>query len=115
MPDEHFSAFLDESVRLMTGPGVVGVFVNARIHHTLASRLTLEGDFDRHYHFLPAYTPHLNSIEPCFALVKEWIRHREIEALADPVAFIKLAFGQCAVGGPPVRLTLLLDTSIIFF
>ena len=64
----------------------------------------------QHYYFLPVYSPHLNPIEPCFALVKEWIRHREIEALADPVAFIKLAFGQFAVGGPTVRPTLLLDT-----
>ena len=84
----------------MTGPGVVGVFDNARIHHTLASRLMLEDVFDHQYYFLPVYSPHLNPIEPCFALVKEWIRHREIEALADPVAFIKLAFGQFAVGGP---------------
>ena len=88
----------------------MGVFDNARIHHTLASRLMLEDVFDHQYYFLPMYSPQLNPIEPCFALVKEWIRHREIEALADPVAFIKLAFGQFAVGGPTVRPTLLLDT-----
>ena len=32
--------------------------------------------------------------------MKEWIRHSEIEALADPVVFINLACGQFAVGGP---------------
>ena len=33
---EHFSAFLDQSVRLLIAPDAVGVFDNARIHLTLA-------------------------------------------------------------------------------
>ena len=96
---EHFSAFLDQSVRLLIAPDAVGVFDNARIHHTLASRLMLEDVFDNNYYFLPVYSPHLNPIEPYFALVKEWIRNNEEESLADPVHYINMAFNQFSVCG----------------
>ena len=76
----------------------------------------LEDVFDNNYYFLPVYSPHLNPIEPCFALVKEWIRHHEEEALADPVHYINMAFNRYSVGGiqagsvvalPPTELRLL--------
>ena len=60
----------------------------------------LEDVFDNNYYFLPVYSPHLNPIEPCFALVKEWIRQHEEEALADPVLYIiNMAFNRYSVGG----------------
>jgi hypothetical protein len=46
------------------------------------------------------YSPHLNPIEPCFALVKQWIQSNEMERIADPVYNINLEFHQFAIGGP---------------
>ena len=84
-------------MRLMLPAGAIGIFDNATIHRTLGSRLMLEDVFTNLYYFLPVYSPHLNPIEPCFA---QWIRHHEIEALADPVVFINRAFSMFALGGP---------------
>jgi hypothetical protein len=100
LSEEHFTSFLDERVRLMLPAGAIGIFDYASIHRTLGSRLMLEDVFTNLYYFLPVYSLHLNPIEPCFALVKEWIRHHEIEALADPLVFINRAFNMFALGGP---------------
>jgi hypothetical protein len=100
LSEEHFTSFLDDRVRLMLPASAVGVFDNAAIHHSLGSRLMLEDVFTNLYYFLPVYSPHLNPIEPCFALVKEWIRHHEVEALVNPVVFINRAFSEFALGGP---------------
>ena len=51
------------------------------------------------YFFVPKYSPHLKPIEPCFALVKQYIRQNEEIAKRDPIAFINLAFQRFAIGG----------------
>ena len=83
----------------MKGPGQYCILDNATIHHALASRLMLEDVFNNLYYFCPPYSPHLKPIEPCFALVKEWIRKHENEALLNPVEYINKAFQLHAVGG----------------
>ena len=76
-----------------------GILDNAAIHHVLASRLMLEDVFENRYYFSPPYSPHLKPIEPCFALVKQWIRKHENEALLNPVEYINRAFQLHSVGG----------------
>ena len=41
----------------------------------------------------------MKPIEPCFALVKEWILNHEDEATLDPVGTINEAFAMFAIGG----------------
>jgi transposase len=78
--------------------GVYGILDNARIHHVLQSRVILEEVFNGLYVFVPPYSPNLKPIEPCFALVKNWLRRHENAALLDPVGFINNAFQLHAIG-----------------
>jgi hypothetical protein len=90
---EHFMHFLNTRVRPMLLEDSYGIFDNARIHTTMNSRIVMEQVFDEQYYFCPPYSPHLKPIvEPCFALVKQWIRENEINALQDPVEYINRAF-----------------------
>jgi transposase len=53
--------------------------------------------------FVPPYSPNLKPIEPCFALVKKWLRQHENEALLNPVVFINRAFDIHSIGGERER------------
>ena len=85
----------------LLGEESFGIFdnSNARIHHVLRSRITLEDVFHGMYRFVPPYSPNLKPIEPCFALVKNWLRQHENEALLNPVVYINRAFDIHSIGG----------------
>lgn len=62
--------------------------------------MSLEEIFGGNYWFSAPYSPHLKPIEPCFALVKEWIRNHEDEATMDPIGtIISRAFTVFSIGG----------------
>ena len=48
-------------------------------------------------------SPNFKSIEPCFSLLKNWLRRHEIAALLEPVlepvGYINIAFHIHAIGG----------------
>jgi len=72
---------------------------NASIHHVPDCRIILEELMHGNYIYSARYSPHLKPIEPCFALVKNWIRDHEDEAVQNPIDIINLAFNLFAIGG----------------
>ena len=96
---EVFNEFLINSL----GPHVLPhhniVLNNAAIHHVPETRQVIEALFHGNYWYSARYSPHLKPIEPCFALVKEWIRNHEDEAVDDPIGKIDRAFTVFSVGG----------------
>ena len=97
--NESFSAFMVEDVAPHILPEHHMVLDNATIHHHPATRITLEGIFNGQYWYCARYSPHLKPIEPCFALVKEWIREHEDEAMIDPIGTINRGFEMYQIGG----------------
>ena len=98
--DHHdFISFLTEEVSPHVLPSHHLVLDNATIHHAPETTVFLEEIFGGNYWFSAPYSPHLKPIEPCFALVKEWIRNHEDEATMDPVGTINSAFEMFSIGG----------------
>ena len=72
---------------------------NATIHQAQGTLIAfLEEIFGGYYCYSARYSPRLKHIEPCFALVKEWIRNHEDEATLDPVGTINQAFEMFKLG-----------------
>ena len=96
----EFISFLIEDISPHILPHHHVVLDNATIHHAQETRIALEEIFVGNYCYSARYSPHLKPIEPCFALVKEWIRNHEDEATLDPVGTINEAFAMLfAIGG----------------
>ena len=85
-------------MRPLLADGAYGIFDNSKIHHVLRSRILLEDVFQGLYRFVPPYSPNLKPIEPCFALVKNWLRQNENEALLNPLLYINRAFDIHSIG-----------------
>ena len=96
---DAFTAFMVEDVAPHILPENHLVLDNATIHHAAPTRVALEEIFNGQYWYSAPYSPHLKPIEPCFALIKEWIRDHEDEASADPVGTINRAFTLFQIGG----------------
>ena len=96
---EAFTAFMVEEVAPHVSPEHHMVLDNATIHHHPATRIALEWIFTGQYWYSARYSPHLKPIEPCFALVKEWIREHEDEAMLDPIGTINRGFALFQIGG----------------
>ena len=96
---EEFAGFINESLAPHIRPEHVCVLDNATIHHAPESRIALEMVFNGNYFYSARYSPHLKPIEPCFALVKNWIRNHEDAAVQDPIGTINAAFHLFSVGG----------------
>jgi len=94
-----FISFLVDEVSPHILPHHNVVLDNATIHHVPETRVALENIFGGNYCYSARYSPHLKPIEPCFALVKEWIRNHEDDATLDPVGMINRAFMLFATGG----------------
>ena len=92
-----FSSFL-QNLHFMLMPEQFGLLDNAVIHHTAEARDALDECFGGRYVFCAKYSPHLKPIEPCFALVKTWIRQREEAAVRDPIRYINEAFEYYSIG-----------------
>lgn len=82
----------------------VGLFDNARIHHTAQVRDSLENIFHGNYLFLSAYCPFLAPVEKLFSVVKGDLRNVEDQAILDPVAYISNCFDQFRPGMPRARM-----------
>ena len=96
-----FCRFLEEIIQPRINNGTsVCMIDNASIHHTHDSRDMFQQVFEGLYYYSPPYSPHLKPIEPSFALVKEFIRDNEEQAVLNPVGFIDYAFLQFAIDGP---------------
>ena len=96
---EAFTAFMVDSVGPFITPEHHLVLDNATIHHYPTTRIALQEVFNGQYWYSAPYSPHLKPVEPCFALVKEWIRNHEDEATLDPVGTIGRAFRMFEIGG----------------
>ena len=96
---DAFTAFMVDSVAPFITPEHHLVLDNATIHHYPTTRIALQDIFNGQYWYSAPYSPHLKPIEPCFALVKEWIRNHEDEAMLDPVGTIGRAFRMFEIGG----------------
>ena len=94
-----FISFLNEEVSPHILPHHHLVLDNATIHRAPETTISLEEIFGGSYWFSAPYSPHLKPIEPCFALVKEWIRNHEDEATMDPIGTIGHAFTVFSIGG----------------
>ena len=89
---EVFQSFLDNEVNDGMLPGMIGLFDNAAIHHTVNVRGTMEEVFDGCYLFAAPYSPDLKPVERLFAEVKDILRLREDEAVLHPIATISEVF-----------------------
>ena len=97
---EIFCEWLQNKVQPYVSRGTTVCMIdNARIHHSIESRAMLDQVYDQNCCFVSRYSPHLKPIESCFALVKQYIRRNELEAVRNPIEFINRAFQQFAVGG----------------
>jgi transposase len=96
--EDIFSAFLDNTLSPLLTASQIGIIDNASIHHTVRSRISLEQVFNGKYYFSPPYSPHLKPIEGCFALVKNYIRQNEHQALNNPLQYLHHAFTQFSIG-----------------
>ena len=97
---ETFQSFLEFDLKDAVLPGMVGLFDNAAIHHTPAVREIMEDVFEGDYVFSAPYSPDLKPVERLFAEVKNLLRDREDEAVADPMAIITQCFEMFRPGGP---------------
>jgi len=96
---EMFCTFVDTVVRPYVYPNQSNCMIdNAQIHKTMESTAILEEVFSGNFYFVPKYSPHLKPIEPCFALVKEYIKKNESQAVLNPIQFINSAFNLFAIG-----------------
>ena len=96
---EEFIEFINVSLAPFIIPDHVVVLDNASIHHALATRVVLELALHGNFFYSARYSPHLKPMEPCFALVKNWIRDHEDEAVLNPLAYINQTFNLFAIGG----------------
>lgn len=97
---ETFKSFLEIELFEALGPDMVGLFDNAAIHHTPAVREIMEDVFHGDYFFSAPYSPDLKPVERLFAVVKNLLRDREDEAVANPMAVITDCFEMFRPGGP---------------
>jgi len=96
---EEFINFINISLEPFLIPDNVVVLDNATSHHFPDSRIALEAVLNGNYFYSARYSPHLKPIEPCFALVKNWLRNHEDEAVQNPVGTINRAFNLYSIGG----------------
>lgn len=97
---EIFKSFLEVELFEALGPGMVGLFDNAAIHHTPPVREMMEDIFHGNYFFVAPYSPDLKPVERLFAVVKNLLRDREDEAVANPIAVLTDCFEMFRPGGP---------------
>ena len=81
-------------------PNMVGLFHNAQIYHTAPVRGIMEQIFEGRYLFAAPYSPDLKPVERLFAVVKNLLRDREDEAVADPFGVLSECFEMFLPGGP---------------
>lgn len=96
----EFSDFLEVEVNDSLLPGMVGLFDNAKIHHTAEARSVMERVFGGWYEFSSPYSPDLKPVERLFAMIKQILREREDQATRDPDAAIKAIFDEFRPGQP---------------
>ena len=99
---EMFCSFIENDVSQFIGTDTKCMIDNALIHHTDEARRTLELVFNGFWWYCSRYSPHLKPIEPCFALVKKFVKDHEYEATTDAgcIALIERAFTYYSVGEP---------------
>jgi hypothetical protein len=95
----HVEDFLSNTLAPMLLPDAIGLIDNASSHHMPDVQDALDHCFNGHWYFSSAYSPHLKPIEKGFALVKNFLRTHEDEALRDPVKWINDAFELYSVRG----------------
>ena len=96
-----FATFLNTHCAAVIDPAgdEWGMFDNASIHKTIEGLLAIEALFGGKWTFVPAYSPHLKPVELLFALVKQYLRKHEDEALVDPLRWINKAFDRYRPNG----------------
>ena len=97
---EIFKSFLENELAAALLPNMVGLFDNAQIHHTAPVRGIMEQIFEGRYLFAAPYSPDLKPVERLFAVVKNLLRDREDEAVADPFGVLSECFEMFLPGGP---------------
>lgn len=95
---EEFNQFLRLlQPRLL--PNHWNIIDNARIHHTIETRIHMDQIFNGRWTYCARYSPHLKPIELAFSLIKRYLRDNELRAQLNPVALITEAFEIFSVGG----------------
>jgi transposase len=95
-----FKSFIENEVANNITPNMVGLFDNAKIHHTQDVRDTIHLIFRGNYLFAAPYSPDLKPVERLFSVVKTMLREIEDLAVVDPVRYISECLDQFAPGGP---------------
>ena len=91
-----------ESIKTSLPVDAFGLFDNASNQRTDYVRTAIEDVFDGRFLFCSPYSPELKPIERGFALVKQYIREREIDPTwaNDKIGLINAAFHHYSVGQP---------------
>ena len=94
-----FANFVTTQARNWLEADSIGLVDNASIHRTDLALNALNLAFGGRYTLISPYSPHLKPVEKVFALVKQYIRENENEALQNPLLWINKAFGLYHFGG----------------
>jgi len=96
---DKFSHFITNKCLPVLVPGDIGILDNASIHTTEAARDAMDLAFNADWTLCSAYSPYLKPIERVFALIKQYIRENEEEALLEPAIWINRAFQRYSIDG----------------
>lgn len=89
----RFIAFLDEVLGPTLREGDVVVMDGPRVHRVAGVAETL-AKYGAKPLYLPPYSPELNPIEMCWALLKAWVRTRSPRVVGRLVAAVEEAWGR---------------------
>jgi transposase len=80
-----FESFIENELANSITPNMVGLFDNAKIHHTQIVRETLNRVFHGNYLFAGPYSADLMPVERLFSVVKNELREIEDQVVLDPI------------------------------
>jgi transposase len=95
-----FESFVENELANSITPNMIGLFDNAKIHHTQIVRETLNRVFNGNYLFAAPYSADLMPVERLFSVVKNELREIEDQVVLDPIRYLSECFDRYLPGGP---------------
>lgn len=79
---------------------MIGLFDNAKIHHTIAVRNSIHAAFRGNYLYCSPYSPDLKPVERLFSIVKSYLQDNEDIVVRNPARYISECLDSFKPGGP---------------